>query len=121
MTSPSSLVATAADGTVLKVRLQVSPGTVGFNNFTVSLTDYSTGNPIKDATVTLGFLYSKHTIGESVLALTPGGDGIFAADGANLALAGSWSVTAQVATSQWIYDVPLQLTVRAPASSEADK
>jgi copper transport protein len=114
---PTALVATGSDGNTFKVHLEVSPGTAGYNNFTVALTDYSTGMPINDATVTLGFLYGAGTIGGSALELTSAGQGIFAADGANLSLRGSWSITAQVQTPKWIYDVYLQVTTRGPTSS----
>jgi copper transport protein len=111
------LVATGSDGNILRVRLEVSPGTAGYNNFTVALTDYSTGSPINDANVTLGFLYGAGTIGGSALELTSAGAGIFSANGANLSLGGAWSITAQVQTSKWIYDVYLQITTRRLAST----
>ena len=114
---PTPLVATGSDGNTLRVRLEVSPGTAGYNNFTVALTDYSTATPINDATVTLGFLYSAGTIGGSALELTSAGQGIFSANGANLSLRGAWSITAQVQTPKWIYDVYLQLTTRRPTST----
>ncbi|MFZ0180354.1 MAG: FixH family protein, partial [Candidatus Dormiibacterota bacterium] len=111
------LVATGSDGNTLRVRLEVSPGTAGYNNFTVAITDYSTGSPINDATVTLGFLYGAGTIGGSALELTSARPGIFSANGANLSLRGAWSITAQVQTPKWIYDVYLQITTRRLASS----
>ena len=114
---PAPLVATGSDGNILRARLEVSPGTAGDNNFTVALTDYSTGSPINDATVTLGFVYGAGTIGGSALELTSAGRGIFSANGANLSLRGAWSVTAQVQTPKWIYDVYLQLTTRRPTST----
>jgi copper transport protein len=114
---PSPLVATGSDGNTLRVRLEVSPGTAGYNNFTVAVTDYSTGRPINDATVTLGFVYGAGTIGGSALELTSAGQGIFAADGANLSVQGTWSVTAQVQTPKWIYDVYLQVTTRRPTNT----
>jgi hypothetical protein len=95
----------------------VSPGTAGDNNFTVALTDYSTGRPITDATVTLGFVYGAGTIGGSALGLTSAGQGIFSANGANLSLRGAWSITAQVQTPKWIYDVYLQIATRRPTST----
>jgi copper transport protein len=113
---PAPLVATGSDGNTLRVRLEVSPGTAGYNNFTVALTDYSTGSPINDATVTLGFLYGAGTIGGSALELTSAGQGIFSANGANLSLRGAWNVTAQVQTPKWIYDVYLHVTTRRPTS-----
>ncbi|MHB8490182.1 MAG: copper resistance protein CopC [Candidatus Dormibacteria bacterium] len=116
---PTPLVATGSDGTALRVRLEVSPGTAGYNNFTVVLTDYSTGVPINDATVTLGFLYGAGTIGGSALELTPAGQGTYSAFGANLSLKGAWSMTAQVQTPKWIYDVYLQLTTRRSASTSS--
>ena len=114
---PAPLVATGSDGNILRVRLEVSPGTAGYNNFTVALTDYSTGSPINHANVTLGFLYGTGTIGGSALELTSAGPGIFSANGANLSLPGAWSITAQVQTPKWTYDVYLQITTRRLAST----
>jgi copper transport protein len=115
---PAPLVTTGTDGNTVKVHLEVSPGNVGFNHFTLTLTDYATGSPITDATVTLGFLFNgPETIGTSSLRLPSLGDGTFSADGANLSLGGSWSITAQVETTRWSYDVPLQLTTHKPSTT----
>jgi copper transport protein len=115
---PAPLVTTGTDGNTFKVHLEVSPGNVGFNDFTLTLTDYATGSPNSNATVTLGFLFSgPETLGTSSLRLTSLGHGTFSADGANLSLGGSWSVTAQVETTQLIYEIPLQLTTRTPSTT----
>lgn len=115
---PAPLVTAGTDGNTFKVHLEVSPGNVGFNDFTLTLTDYATGSPNSDATVTLGFLFNgPETIGTSSLRLTSLGHGTFSADGANLSLGGSWSVTAQVETTQWNYDIPLQLTTHTPSTA----
>jgi copper transport protein len=111
---PAPLVTTGTDGNTLRVRLEVSSGSVGFNDFTVILTDYTTGSPISDATVTLGFLFTgPETIGTSALRLTSLGNGNYSAVGGNLSLAGSWNITAQVETTTLTFDVPLRLTTRA--------
>ena len=116
---PAPIVTTGTDGNTLKVHLEVSPGNVGFNHFTLTVADYVTGSPISDATVTLGFLFNgRESIGTSALPLTSLGKGTFSADGANLSLGGSWNITAQVETTQWMYDVPLQLTTRQPRRLE---
>ncbi len=115
---PAPIVTTGTDGNTLKVHLEVSPGNVGFNHFTLTVADYVTGSPISDATVTLGFLFNgRESIGTSALPLTSLGKGTFSADGANLSLGGSWNITAQVETTQWIYDVPLHLTTRQPPTT----
>jgi copper transport protein len=110
---PTPLVTTGTDGNTLRVRLEVSSGSVGFNDFTVILTDYTTGSPISDATVALAFLFTgPETIGTSSLLLTSLGNGNYSAIGSNLSLAGTWSITAQVETAMWTFDVPLKLTTR---------
>jgi copper transport protein len=115
---PAPLVTAGTDGNTVKVHLEISPGNVGFNDFTLTLTDYATGSRISGATVTLGFLFNgPETIGTSALRLTSLGDGTFSADGANLSLGGSWSITAQVETPQWTYDIPLQLTTHKPSTT----
>lgn len=115
---PAPLTTTGTDGNTFHVRLEVSPGTPGNNHFTVTLTGFSGGEPVSDAAVSLGFLYQgPGGIGESALDLDAVGDGTYAADGVNLSLAGPWSITAQVGTSTWIYDVPMQITTRAAPAS----
>jgi hypothetical protein len=110
---PAPLVTTGTDGNTLRVRLEVSSGSVGFNDFTVILTDDNTGSRISDATVALGFLFTgPETIGTSSLRLTSLGNGNYSAIGGNLSLAGTWSITAQVETTMWTFDVPLKLTTR---------
>ena len=114
---PAPLVTTGTDGNTLRVRLEVSSGGVGFNDFRVILTDYTTGTSISDAKVTLGFLFNgPETVGTSALRLTSLGTGQYSAVGGNLSLAGSWSITAQVETTTWTFDVPLNLTTRAPTT-----
>ena len=116
---PPPLIVTAVDGNDLKVRLAVSPGAVGFNHFALTLTDPSTGKPVSDATVTLGFLYKGPTsIGTSELRLTPMGNGDFEADGANLSFDGPWSITAQVVTNPWTYNIALPLTVHSSSTTQ---
>jgi len=113
-TSPAPLITTGTDGSMIKVRLEVSPGNAGFNHFELALQDYSTGRPVSDASVTLGFLYAgPGGVGASSLIVPSSGNGRYGADGANISLTGLWNITAQVALSGATYEIPLQLTTRS--------
>jgi copper transport protein len=112
-TSPAPLITTGTDGSMIKVRLEVSPGIAGFNHFALTLQDYSTGSPISNASVTLGFLFAgRGGVGASSLILPSLGNGAYGADGANISLTGPWNITAEVAVKGVTYEIPLQLTTR---------
>ena len=104
-------------GTSVKVRLEVSPGTAGFDTFTATVTDYDSGVPVTADGVTLRFaLPARSDVGSSRLDLAPTGAGVFAATGSNLSLDGTWQVTALVAHGASSVEVPLELTTRAAGS-----
>jgi copper transport protein len=103
-------------GTTIRLRLTVSPGTVGNNEFSARIADYDTGAPVDATAVRLGFsLPARPSIGASSLDLRPQGPGAFAAAGTNLSLDGTWRVTALVTEPTTSVEVDLQLTVRSAA------
>ena len=112
--SPAPLVVDGHDfGTSVKLSLAVSPGTAGFNTFTVTVTDYDTGAPVAADGVTLRFVIPARTdVGSSRLDLPPAGPGVFSATGSNLSLDGTWQITATVARGATSVEVPLELTTR---------
>lgn len=114
---PTSLVASGKDfGTSVRLRLVVTPGTPGQNQFSASVTDYDTGSPAPATSVALRFdLASRSGVGTSTLALAATGPGTFAASGANLSIDGIWKVTATVSGPAGAVEVPLALATVIPA------
>jgi hypothetical protein len=115
--APALIVEGHDFGTSVKVRLEASPGTAGFNTFRATVTDYDTGAPVVADHVTLRFSIPAHSdVGGSRLDLAPSGVGTFAGTGGNLSLEGAWRIAALVARGTWSVEVPLQLiTEAAPA------
>jgi hypothetical protein len=103
-------------GTSVRVRLEVSPGTAGFDTFRLTVSDYDSGAPVAADGASLRFLIAaRPDIGASRLALAAAGQGVFSATGANLSLDGTWQVTVLVARGADSVEVPLQLTTIAVA------
>ena len=125
--APASTALTADGqdfGTSVRLHLVVSPGTVGPDRFTASVTDYDSGAPLRASSVVLSFsLPARPDVGPSDLTLVPTADpGSYAASGSNLSLAGTWQVTALVAAGLDAVEVPLTLTVaEAPQVVDADR
>jgi copper transport protein len=116
-TRASQLVVTGSDfATTVRVRLVVSPGTAGFNTFTVHVTGYDTGEPVNASSVQLEFTNPLRTqLGESTLTLRRQSAGTFAARGANLSIAGIWEVAAIIENASSSTEVHLQLTTLGPS------
>ena len=109
------LVVTGSDdATTVRVRLEVSPGTPGFNRFTARVTDYDTGAPVPAQTVQLGFrMPARPDVGSSTLTLSGGNQGTWTGRGANLSIDGTWGVTVLVERGAESAEVPLRLTTRS--------
>jgi nitrogen fixation protein FixH len=105
--------------TTTKVRLQVSPGTVGPNAFVADVTDYDTGEPVDARRVTLSFSLPDRPEVASELQLARGENGRWEAGGTALALDGTWSVTVIVEESTGSVEVPLAITPRPPSEHVA--
>ncbi|MFI5287439.1 MAG: copper resistance CopC/CopD family protein [Candidatus Dormibacteria bacterium] len=113
----SQVVVTGSDfATTVKVRLVVSPGTAGFNNFVLRVTDYDTGATVHATSVQLEFTQPlRPQLGDSTLTLKRQPDGSFAARGGNLAIAGIWEVAVIIENATNSTEVHLQLTTITPA------
>jgi putative copper export protein len=111
------LVVTGSDyATTVKVRLSVSPGTAGFNNFTLDVDDYDTGAPVHASSVELEFTQPlRPQLGESTLTLHRVANGAFAARGGNLSIAGIWEVVAIIENGDNSTEVHLQVTTLGAA------
>jgi len=102
--------------TTVRVRLVVSPGGVGSNSFTASLTDYATGRPLTGVrAVTLDFsLPGQTTVQPSTLSLQGGPKGVWRGAGLEPSVEGRWRVEVLVEEATTAFDVPLTLNVTAP-------
>ncbi len=101
--------------TTIQVRLQISPGTPGFNRFDAQVLDYDTLQPIPTGTANLTFtLPSRPDLGSSTLALARQTNGHYDAVAPNLSVAGTWTVTVLVQRQTQSAEVPLTITTRTP-------
>ncbi len=109
---PSSVVVTGSDfATTVKVRLTVTPGTAGFNQFNLRVSDYDTGAAVAASKVVLQFTQPlRPALGASTLTLTRQPDGGFEARGGNLSIDGIWQVAAIIENGNQSTEVHLQLT-----------
>ena len=100
----------------VRLRLTVSPGTVGRNDFVASVTDYWSGKPLAGVrSVELDFsLPSQPSVQPSTLALVAGPHGVWQTSGFELSVAGAWSIQVVLQEAASAVTVPLRLTVRAP-------
>ena len=117
--SPSSDLTGAANVDDLKVELNISPGRVGQNTFTLTVTT-SEGHPLHSAKeVLLRFTPSQGNIPPSELQLIGQGDGTFLAKGTYLSLPGSWQVQA-IVRRQDKFDAfaNFDFTLRNPGSAD---
>jgi copper transport protein len=113
----TQLVVSGSDfATTVKVRLLVSPGSAGFNDFRLRVTGYDTGALVHASSVQLEFTQPlRPQLGQSTLALGRQSDGTFAARGGNLAIAGIWEVAVIIENADKSTEVHLQLTTVTPA------
>jgi copper transport protein len=116
--APPIVVSGSDAGTSVRVRLVVTPGTAGTNDFAAAVTDFDTKQPVDAASVSLRFeLVSASGVGPSTLDLTRTGIGAFDAPGGNLSIDGIWRVTATVAAPAGAVEVPLITSTEIPAQT----
>jgi copper transport protein len=110
------VVATGSDfATTVRVRLTVSPGTVGPNEFEASVVDYDTGAPVTATGVQLGFsLPGRPELGTPTLDLHQHMAGVWMGQGTVLSMDGRWNVTVLVQETASAVTVPLQVQTRLP-------
>jgi copper transport protein len=113
--APRPLVVTGHDfGTTVRVNLAITPGTVGFNQFTVNVNDYDTGAPV-DSSASLNFSApSRPDLGSSTLALNRVKAGTFTATGANMALNTPWSIVLTIERADGGVQIPFTVSPRVP-------
>ncbi|MGH7749558.1 MAG: CopD family protein, partial [Candidatus Dormibacteria bacterium] len=116
---PQPLVLNASDyGTSVRMRLTVTPGSTGPNQFSALVTDYDTGRPIDAAGVQLSFTApSCQSLGPTTLPLSRSAPGTWTATGSNLALGTSWQVTALVNRGSASVEIPFTVNPKVPAQT----
>jgi copper transport protein len=108
------LVVTGSDfATTTRVRLELSPGTVGPNAFVAEIADYDTHEPIEARRVSLTFELPDQPEVSSTLQLEPA-NGTWRAQGTALAQPGTWTVTVLVEKRDGSVEIPLEVTPRPP-------
>jgi copper transport protein len=111
----SRIVATGHDfATSVRVRLVVTPGTVGPNEFRLRADDFDTHRPVRAGLVNLTFSLPGHPeIGRPTLRLRRHGDE-WTGSGTVLSMFGRWNVTVLVQEPSGGVDVPLAIMTRLP-------
>jgi uncharacterized membrane protein/nitrogen fixation protein FixH len=111
--APANLVVTGGDfATTMKVRLTITPGTVGPNTFRVDATDYDTGRPLPLTAVSLRFEpEGEASVGASTLDLAKAGRA-WQAEGTQLALSGPWRITVVAQAPDGATEIPLEVRPR---------
>ena len=114
----SQVVLSGSDyATTVRVRLVVSPGTVGSNRFTATVSDYASGRPLKDLrSVQLDFsLPGQTTVPPSTLILSRGAGGVWQGSGFELSVKGRWQIEVLVEGAASAVQVPLAMNATLPA------
>jgi copper transport protein len=112
--SPSVTVTGSDFATTARVRLTVSPGTVGPNRFTVRVVGYDSGRPIPARDVRLEFSLPSNPIVASSLNLARGPGGTWTGQGTNLSIDGQWDIDVVIQQAATAVDAPLRLRTRLP-------
>ena len=112
--TPTQVVATGHDfATTVRMRLTVTPGTVGLNRFAADVVDYDTGRPVNATGVTLTFTLPGNPDIGSTLALRRSGSA-WTGSSTVLSMQGRWNVKALVQERRGGVQVPLTVQTRLP-------
>ncbi|MGZ9226288.1 MAG: copper resistance protein CopC [Anaerolineales bacterium] len=116
--SPTSDLVSASNVDDLRVKINISPGRVGQNTFTLTVT--SDGQPVPSAReVLLRFTPTQGNLPPSEFQLIGQGDGTFTAKGTYLSLPGNWQVQAVVRREdKFDAFANFNFTLRNPGSAE---
>jgi putative copper export protein/methionine-rich copper-binding protein CopC len=94
----------------VRLRLEVSPGLPGSNQFSLHATDYDSGEPIEAQRVALQFSFlGGAEVAPSTLELHRLEEGRYHRNGGNLSIGGPWAVSALVQQGTDSVEVPLEL------------
>jgi copper transport protein len=114
--APPSVTVRGSDfATTVRVRLTVSPGYVGANRFDLTANDYDTGEPAPARSISLRFeLPTRPDLGASTLNLKRTPNGAWQAQGSQLSIDGTWTVTAVITEASGAVEVPLKVRTNLP-------
>jgi putative copper export protein len=98
--------------TTTRVRLEITPGTVGPNRFVARITDYDTGEPVAADRVVLDFALAGDPTVASRLPLEHRPDGSWEAQSTAIAIVGDWDVRVLVQEPSGSIEVPLRVRPR---------
>jgi copper transport protein len=114
--APAQVVATGSDfATSARVRLTITPGTVGPNHFEARIADYDSGAPLLAGSVTLKFsLPGQPELGTPSLDLSRNAPGVWTGEGTPLSMPGAWDVSVLIQGPAGSVVVPLKVQTRAP-------
>jgi len=117
--APAEVTASGSDfGTTTKVELAAAPGTPGPNTFTAHVLGFDSGAPIAADQVTLRFDSATQPNAEATsLSLAQDGD-VWTAQGSQLSLAGTWSVSLVARTGAQTVQVPLVMITREDGAAQ---
>jgi copper transport protein len=115
-TQPAEVVVTGHDfATTTRVRLAVTPGTVGPNRFEANVVDFDTGQPVPADAVSLSFsLPGRPDLATQRLDLSKSAGGLWTGQGTVLSMDGRWAVSVLVQEPSGGVEVPLTLQPRLP-------
>jgi copper transport protein len=114
--APQRIVVAGSDfGTSTRVRLTVTPGTVGPNRFDAQVTDFDTGRPVDATAVSLHFgLPGRPDLGTPTVGLARSVGGDWTGQGTVLSIGGTWDVSVVVQRPGGGVTVPLRLQTLLP-------
>ena len=112
----SQVVVSGSDfATTTRVRLEITPGTVGENRFRAEVSDYDTREPVAATRVALRFdLPAQPGLGASTQELRREGPGSWTTTSTALSIEGTWDVVVLVQTDRGATEVPLVVRARPP-------
>jgi hypothetical protein len=115
-TAPTELTASGTDfATTTRAKLTTASVDPGPNTFTLRITDYDSGDPIRRALVRLRFVsLDDPAAAPTSLALHATRSGDYTGAGANLSTYGRWRVTALVQRGADATTIPLDVNVTEP-------
>jgi putative copper export protein len=113
---PQQVVLKGSDfATSARVRLLITPGTVGPNGFAALVTDYDTGRPVQARRVSLSFsLTGRPDLGSPTLELSRARGGIWAGRGTVISMDGRWNISVLAQGPAGSVEVPLRFIPRLP-------
>ena len=106
-------------GTSVRVTLEVDPGMIGPNRFSVRVADYDTDETLEPSNVLLDFtIPDRSDVGTARVELEPSDDGLWEGEGTALGQPGRWRATAFITIGAQGYEIPLEFDLGIDASAQ---